>query len=64
MAEANPASPPVVTPVNSGTAWRRLGAALRRHPTAIAGGVVLLAMVLVAVLAPWLGTATRSRSRR
>jgi peptide/nickel transport system permease protein len=56
MAEANPASPPVVTPVNSGTAWRRLGAALRRHPTAIAGGVVLLAMVLVAVLAPWLGT--------
>ena len=56
MAEANPASPPVVTPVNSGTAWRRLGAALRRHPTAIAGGVVLVIMVLVAVLAPWLGT--------
>ena len=56
MAEANPASPPVVTPVNSGTAWRRLGAALRRHPTAIAGAVVLVLMVLVAVLAPWLGT--------
>jgi peptide/nickel transport system permease protein len=56
MAEANPASPPVVTPVNSGTAWRRLGAALRRHPTAIAGAVVLVVMVLVAVLAPWLGT--------
>ena len=56
MAEANPASPPVVTPVNSGTAWRRLGAALRRHPTAIAGGVTLLVMILVAVLAPWLGT--------
>lgn len=56
MADANPASPPVVTPVNSGTAWRRLGAALRRHPTAIAGGVVLVVMVLVAVLAPWLGT--------
>jgi len=46
----------VVTPVNSGTAWRRLGAALRRHPTAIAGAVVLVLMVLVAVLAPWLGT--------
>ncbi len=56
VAEANPASPPVVTPVNSGTAWRRLGAALRRHPTAIAGGITLLVMVLVAVLAPWLGT--------
>jgi len=56
VAEANPASPPVVTPVNSGTAWRRLGAALRRHPTAIAGAVVLVLMVLVAVLAPWLGT--------
>ncbi len=30
--------------------------ALRRHPTAIAGGVVLLLMVLVAIFAPWLGT--------
>ncbi len=56
MAEANPASVPIVTPVNSGTAWRRLGAALRRHPTAIAGGIALLLMVLVALLAPWLGT--------
>ena len=30
--------------------------ALRRHPTAIAGGVVLLLMILLAVFAPWLGT--------
>jgi peptide/nickel transport system permease protein len=30
--------------------------ALRRHPTAIAGGIVLAAMILVAALAPWLGT--------
>ncbi len=30
--------------------------ALRRHPTAIAGGIVLLLMLLVAILAPWLGT--------
>ena len=30
--------------------------ALRRHPTAIAGGVVLLLMILVALAAPWLGT--------
>jgi peptide/nickel transport system permease protein len=30
--------------------------ALRRHPTAIAGAIVLLLMVLVAIFAPWLGT--------
>jgi peptide/nickel transport system permease protein len=36
--------------------WQRFKDAFRRHPTAIAGGVVLLAMILVAVFAPWLGT--------
>ena len=36
--------------------WRNFRDALRRHPTAIAGGVVLLVMILVAILAPWLGT--------
>ncbi len=36
--------------------WRRLRDAFRRHPTAIAGGVILLVMILVAALAPWLGT--------
>ena len=36
--------------------WRNFREALRRHPTAIVGAVVLLAMILVAVLAPWLGT--------
>ena len=36
--------------------WRNFREALRRHPTAIAGGVVLLAMILVAIFAPWLGT--------
>src|SRR6266513_2073183 len=36
--------------------WRNFRDALRRHPTAIAGGLVLLAMILIAVLAPWLGT--------
>jgi peptide/nickel transport system permease protein len=30
--------------------------ALRRHPTAIAGSAVLAVMVLIAFLAPWLGT--------
>jgi peptide/nickel transport system permease protein len=36
--------------------WQWLRDALRRHPTAIGGGLVLIAMVLVALLAPWLGT--------
>jgi peptide/nickel transport system permease protein len=36
--------------------WQRFRDAFARHPTAIAGGVVLLAMVLVAAFAPWLGT--------
>lgn len=31
--------------------------AFRRHPTAIFGGVVLLAMILVAIFAPWLASA-------
>jgi peptide/nickel transport system permease protein len=35
---------------------RKLKDALRRHPTAIAGAIVLLLMVLVAIFAPWLGT--------
>jgi len=34
----------------------RLRDAFRRHPTAIVGGVVLLAMLFIAVFAPWLGT--------
>jgi peptide/nickel transport system permease protein len=36
--------------------WQRFRDALRRHPTAIVGAVVLVAMVLGALLAPWLGT--------
>jgi len=36
--------------------WRNFREALRRHPTAIAGGVVLLLMIFAAVLAPWLAT--------
>ena len=36
--------------------WQRFRDSFRRHPTAIAGGVVLLVMILVAVFAPWLGT--------
>ena len=36
--------------------WQRFRDAFRRHPTAIVGGVILFAMILVALLAPWLGT--------
>lgn len=36
--------------------WLRFKDALRRHPTAIAGAVVLLMMIGVALFAPWLGT--------
>jgi peptide/nickel transport system permease protein len=35
---------------------QRFKDAFRRHPTALIGGGVLLAMVLVAIFAPWLGT--------
>ena len=36
--------------------WQRFREAFRRHPTAIIGGVILLTMVAIAILAPWLGT--------
>jgi peptide/nickel transport system permease protein len=45
------AAPQSVSPT-----WQQFKDAFRRHPTAIVGGVVLLAMVLMAVFAPWLGT--------
>ncbi len=47
----------IESPANiAAPAGRRLALAFRRHPTAIAGGAVLLAMLLIAVFAPWLGT--------
>ena len=36
--------------------WLRFKDAFRRHPTAIVGGIVLAAMILIAGFAPWLGT--------
>lgn len=36
--------------------WTRIKDALRRHPAAIAGGIVLLALIGMALLAPWLAT--------
>lgn len=40
----------------SSPTWSNIKSALRRHPTAIVGAVVLFLMLLVALLAPWLGT--------
>jgi peptide/nickel transport system permease protein len=48
--------PPAADLSAAPTMWGWVGGTLRRHPTAIAGGIVLLLMVAVAVLAPWLGT--------
>jgi peptide/nickel transport system permease protein len=45
-----------LAPKSASPTWLRFKDALRRHPTAIAGGVVLLLMVGVALFAPWLGT--------
>jgi peptide/nickel transport system permease protein len=36
--------------------WQRFKVAFRRHPTAIAGALVLLLMLVIAIAAPWLGT--------
>lgn len=46
----------IAAPRSTSPTWGRFKEALRRHPTAIAGGVVLLLMIAVALLAPWLGT--------
>jgi peptide/nickel transport system permease protein len=43
-------------PKTASPTWLRFKDAFRRHPTAIAGAVVLLLMVVVATAAPWLGT--------
>jgi peptide/nickel transport system permease protein len=51
MAAADIAMLPAQSPATG-----RFREALRRHPTAIVGGIALAAMILIAVLAPWLGT--------
>jgi peptide/nickel transport system permease protein len=43
-------------PRSASPTWQAFRDAFQRHPTAVAGGLVLLAMALVALLAPWLGT--------
>src|ERR1043165_5686051 len=47
---------PVVATKSVSPTWRRFREAFKRHPTAIIGGVILIAMVAIAILAPWLGT--------
>src|SRR5258708_10238158 len=49
-------TPVVTTPKSASPTWLWLRDAVRRHPTAIAGGIVLTVMVLIAFLAAWLGT--------
>ena len=46
----------IAAPRSVSPTWWRFKDAFRRHPTAIIGGVVLLAMIAIAVFAPWLGT--------
>jgi peptide/nickel transport system permease protein len=55
MATALPAESIVVVRSVSPT-WARFRDAFRRHPMALVGGAILAGMVLVALLAPWLGT--------
>ena len=50
------AAVPAAVPRSVSPTWLRFKDALRRHPTAIAGAVVLLAMIALAIAAPWLGT--------
>ena len=51
MTTATLSAPRSVSPT-----WLRFRDAFRRHPTAIVGALVLVAMVLSALLAPWLAT--------
>src|SRR3954463_241866 len=41
---------------SSSPTWQRFREALRRHPTAIVGALVLITMVVMSILAPWLAT--------
>jgi peptide/nickel transport system permease protein len=50
------AASPIASPKSVSPTWKRFRDAFRRHPTALVGGAILIGMVLVAVLAPWLGT--------
>src|SRR2546429_2122725 len=49
-------TPSIAAPKSVSPTWRRFRDAFRRHPTALIGGVILIVMVAIAILAPWLGT--------
>jgi len=55
MATAFPA-PPIASAKSVSPTWQRFRDAFRRHPMAIVGGVILAAMIVIAVLAPYLAT--------
>lgn len=46
----------LAAPSSGSPTRQRVREALRRHPTGVAGGLVLALMTLIALLAPWLGT--------
>ncbi len=46
----------IEAPRSASPTWQRFKDAFRRHPTAIAGAIVLAAMIAIAIAAPWLGT--------
>jgi peptide/nickel transport system permease protein len=48
-----PALPDVLPPAKE---RGRIATAIRRHPTIVAGGVLLGIMIFIAIFAPWLGT--------
>ena len=57
MSSATLAPPPIAGKSRSmSPTWKRFRDALRRHPTALVGGAILIAMVAIAIAAPWLGT--------
>jgi peptide/nickel transport system permease protein len=57
MSSATLAPPPVAGKSRSmSPTWKRFRDAFRRHPTALIGGAILIAMVAIAIAAPWLGT--------
>ncbi len=54
--ETRLAAPSMATAKSVSPTWRRFREAFRRHPTALIGGALLVAMVAIAIFAPWLGT--------
>ena len=47
---------PVAPAKSVSPTWQRFRDAFRRHPTALIGGALLVAMIAMALAAPWLGT--------